>query len=134
LAFAILYVSKKKNVLRAERCHMQWMWNAYKGRFTTNTKYKLFQKNKNLKGYEMLLNVQGKFQWKFKENVFECVECDFNRICDLLVNHVMTFKRAYWMHKSWLVFQNLCPMICSVILCWMLKVKFMISNVFIGIL
>ena len=36
-----------------------------------------FKKNENLKGYEMLSNVQRKFQWKFKENVFKCVECDF---------------------------------------------------------
>ena len=50
LAFAILYVSKKKNVLRAQRGHMEWMWNAYKGHFTTNTKRKLFQKIENLKG------------------------------------------------------------------------------------
>jgi len=36
-----------------------------------------FKKNENLKGYEMLSNVQRKFQWEIKENVFECVECDF---------------------------------------------------------
>ena len=50
LAFIILYVKKKKNVLRAQRGHMEWMWNTYKDRFTTNMKCKLFQRIENLKG------------------------------------------------------------------------------------
>ena len=61
-----------------------------------------------------------------------------NRIYDMLVNHAMTFKRAYWMNKSWLV---RCSCSRTYVLwyvdqyyVWMLKVKFMISNLFIGIL
>ena len=67
------------------------IWNEcemlIKGRFTTNTKCKLFQKNENLKGYEILSNVQRKFQWKFKENVFlNVLNVTSNRIRDMLVN------------------------------------------------
>ena len=53
-----------------------------------------FKKNENLKGYEMLSNVQRNFQWKCEENVLNMLNVTSNRICDMLVNHVMTFTRA----------------------------------------
>ena len=75
------------------------IWNEcemlIKGRFTTNMKYKLFQKIENLKVMKWFQMVKESFSGSLKKMLLNVLNVTSNRIFDMLVNHIMTFKRAY---------------------------------------
>ena len=75
------------------------IWNEremlIKGHFTTNTKCKLSQKIENLKVMKCFQMVKESFNGSLKKMFLNVLNVTSNRICDMLVNHVMTFKGAY---------------------------------------
>ena len=95
------------------------------------------KRSRTSKVKKVLRMFKESFNESLKKMFLKVLNVTSNRICDMLVNHVMSFKRAYWMHKSWLV---RCSCSRTFVLwyvayyyVWVLKVKLMISNVFIGI-
>ena len=71
--------------------NVTWMWNAYKGRLTTNTGCKLFQKFENLKVMKCFQMFKESFDESLKKMLLNVLNVTSNGICDMLVNHVMTF-------------------------------------------
>ena len=63
--------------------------------------FKRIRTSRVMKCFQMF---KESFDEGLKKMLLNVLNVTSNGICDMLVNHVMTFKRAYWMHKLWLVF------------------------------
>ena len=90
-----------------------------------------FKRSRTSKVKKMLPMFKESFNESLKKMFLNVLNVTSNRICDMLVNHVMSLKHAYWMHKSWLVrcscYRTYVLWLVAYYYVWVLKVKFMIK-------